>query len=112
MPRSKTQDRAQFSVKLPEELEDEIESYADETHRSKSNALIHLAHVGMMTDVDHIEDDDRGEGSAKIPISVSTMFTDVVKAMKQIADDEFGGVFSRACRWSIRNGLAVEQHGQ
>lgn len=112
MPISNAGERAQFSVKLPDELEDEIESHALETHRSKSNALIHLAHIGIAADADHVEDGADESGTPSAPISVSTLFTGVVDEIETLADDEFNGVFSRACRWAIRNGIAVENMDQ
>jgi len=98
--------REQFSVKIPESMEDEIESFAAETHRTKSNALVHLMSVGAEVE-SHIEPGSSGPG-VKTPISVSTEFVDVVERVSELADERFGGTFSQAVRWSIRNGLIHE----
>jgi 2,4-dienoyl-CoA reductase-like NADH-dependent reductase (Old Yellow Enzyme family) len=98
----------QFSVKIPGEMEEQIEAYADETHRTKSNAVIHLAHVGVSADEAHVEEREEGPG-VDTPISISTEFTSVVEGVHDLADDEFDGTFSRAIRWAIRNGLAEEE---
>lgn len=97
----------QFSVKIPGEMEEQIEAYAAETHRTKSNAVIHLAHVGVYADESHVEEREEGPG-VDTPISISTEFDSVVEAVGDLADDEFDGTFSRAVRWAIRNGLAEE----
>jgi len=69
--------REQFSVKIPESMEESIESFAAETHRTKSNALVHLMWVGSEAGEDHVEPESDGPG-VKTPISVSTEFVDVV----------------------------------
>jgi hypothetical protein len=97
-------DRDQFSVKIPEWMEEEIEAFGEESHRTKSNALIHLMSVGASASEEHVEASGDGPGVKK-PISVSTEFTDAVESVRELADDEFDGTFSQAVRWSIRNGI-------
>jgi predicted transcriptional regulator len=100
--------REQFSVKIPEPMEERIESFAAETHRTKSNALIHLMWVGAEAGEDYVDPESDGPG-VKTPISVSTEFVDVVERVSELADDRFGETFSRAVRWAIRNGLEAER---
>jgi len=102
--------REQFSVKIPESMEDEIEAFAAETHRTKSNALIHLMWVGAEAGEDYVDPESDGPG-VKTPISVSTEFVDEVNRVSELANDRFGDTFSQAVRWSVRNGLADEQEG-
>jgi hypothetical protein len=89
-------------------MKEDIGAYARETHRTKSNAIAHLAAVGMSAGEDHI---GRGgcESNIAEPISISTRFGDVVDDVYDLADEEFDGTFSRALRWAIRNGLAEEE---
>jgi hypothetical protein len=99
---------SQFSVKIPERMEESIEEYAAETHRTKSNALVHLMSVGVECGEEHVSENDDGPG-VDTPISISTEFGSVVGQVDDLADDEFDGTFSRAVRWAIRNGLAEEE---
>jgi predicted transcriptional regulator len=103
--------REQFSVKIPESMEERIEAFAAETHRTKSNALIHLMWVGAEAGEDYVDPESDGPG-VKTPISVSTEFVDVVGRVSELADDRFGETFSQAVRWAIRNGLAAENGEQ
>lgn len=99
--------RTQFSVKIPQSMEETIEDYAARTHRSKSNALVHLMSVGVGCGGEHVSESDDGPG-VDTPISISTEFTGVVDQVHDLADDEFNETFSRAVRWSIRNGMVEE----
>jgi len=112
MPRQEN-DRASFTVKTQLSLEREAEEYADETHRSKSNAMIHLAHVGLNADEEYVSHDAEAVlGSVELLLSVSTEFGGVVDDIEAYADDEFDGVFSRGFRWAVLNGLEAERNGQ
>jgi hypothetical protein len=110
MPNYDKEGNVKFTVKLSEELEDKIKKYATENQRTKSNATIHLMYLGMESDINIndmvVKEDD---SVTRNPISFSTEYDDIIREIEYYADMEFDGVFSHACRWSIRNGLTVEK---
>ena len=110
MPRYKDNDSVSLSVKISAELDGKVKKLAQETKRSQSNMYVYLMSVGVTSESPDADDSRADVADEYINTSLSTSFADTIKRVEELAEECFNGTFSRAVRYSIRNGL-VEEYG-
>lgn len=105
MPHKRDDGTTQMSLKLPQELLDNVEEFAEERRWSRSQAINVLLSEGI-TGPDHgVELSDK-PGLVDNPVSVGTKDEDMVRNIEGLADEEYGESFNAAARWALWNGLA------
>ena len=103
MPHQRKDGRWQFSLKLPEELRDEIETVASERRWSRAETVIYLLEGGLEADLVDV-DADRYSSIGDQPVTAATTTDEeLVQNVQQIADDDHDGSTNAAVRriiWS------------
>lgn len=104
MPTKDSDGTIRCSLKLPPDLFDEIDDFAENRVWSRSKAVAYLMSEGI-SGPDHGVSIVKDGSLRNTPISISTNDEDTVRNIEGLADDEYGGSFNAAARWAIRNGL-------
>lgn len=103
MPHQRDDGRWQFSLKLPEEIQDKIETAAEERRWSRAETVIYLIEDGLEADLVDI-DQDRYSNIGNQPVTAATTTDDeLVEQVQEIADNDHGGSVNGAVRriiWS------------
>lgn len=105
MPHNRTNDTVQFSVKLPNGLRERVDELASQRRWSRSQTAVYLLEEGDVAGDDVTADPEMGESGAETVVSVYTDRIGVVDAVQDVADEHFGGTFSKAARATMRDGL-------
>jgi len=106
MPHQRDDGRWQFSLKLPEELREEVDDVSSERRWSRAETVIYLLEDGLETDLVDV-DADRYSSIGDQPVTAATTTNDeLVQGVQEIADEDHGGSINAAARriiWSAVN---------
>jgi len=98
MTHKRADGRWQFSLKLPEELRDGVESIADERRWPRAGTVIYLLQDGLEQELAD-KDADRYTNIGDQPVTAATTRDDeLVQDVESVANEDHGGSINAAAR--------------
>lgn len=98
MPHQRADGRWQFSLKLPEEIQEQIETAAEERRWSRAETVIYLLEEGVESDLVDV-DQDRYSNIGNQPVTATTTTDDeLVEQVREIAEEDHNGSINAAVR--------------